>query len=241
MERKSVAIVQSCYLPWKGYFDIIASVDEFIFLDDVQYTKRDWRSRNKIKTAGGEKWLTVPVKVAGRFTQRIRDTEVAEPNWGKGHWAKIESAYRNHPHFKEYADLFKPLFLDETVTGLSEINRRFIGVICKILGITTPLRTSMELGFEPGEKNLQLIGLCEKVAARHYVSGPSAKDYLDIKAFAAHGITVSFFDYGGYPEYPQLHPPFQHHVTVLDLLFNVGPAAAQYLKHVSERPYRGAA
>src|SRR3954465_9010354 len=90
---RRVAIVQSNYVPWRGYFDLIASVDEFVLLDDAQYTKRDWRNRNRIKTAQGTRWLSVPVQVSGRYTQAIYDTFVADPDWARSHWETIRQTY----------------------------------------------------------------------------------------------------------------------------------------------------
>lgn len=138
---KRVAIVQSCYIPWKGYFDLIAAVDEFILYEDIQYTKRDWRSRNQIKTPQGVQWLTVPVKVKGKYHQTIRETEIDGVDWAEKHWKTIIQNYSRAPHFKEVAALFEPLYLNHQYTHLSALNRKLIEAACDYLGITTEITT----------------------------------------------------------------------------------------------------
>lgn len=228
--QKRVAILQSSYIPWKGYFDLMNSVDEFILYDDVQYTKRDWRSRNQIKTANGLKWLSIPIEVKSKFHQRVRDARVSDRRWGQSHWGAILAAYREAPYFKTYKDIFEPLYLNQTSEELSQINHAFLSAICRVLGITTTLRFSMEYDFQPAGKNEQLIHLCRQAGATEYISGPAAKDYMSVSEFEAQGLSVRFFDYSGYPEYQQKYPPFEHAVSVLDLLFNEGPNAHRFMK-----------
>ncbi len=225
---KKVAILQSCYVPWKGYFDVIRSVDEFIIFDSVQYTKRDWRSRNRIKTPQGVQWLTVPILVSGKFSQPICEARVANLTWGEKHWRQLTQSYGTLAGFKALAPRFEEQIRRPRSELLSEINRGLTETVCSILGISTKISTSMEYGFEAGEKNEQLLSLCLKAEATEYISGPSAKDYLDLDVFSRQGVSVSFFDYAGYPEYPQLYPPFVHEVSVLDLLFNTGSDAHRY-------------
>jgi hypothetical protein len=232
MSRKRVAIVQSSYIPWKGYFDLIRSVDEFILLDDVQFTKRDWRNRNRIKTQHGAAWLTVPVRTKGHYTQAIRDTLVVDGSWARAHWATIRAAYAKTPFFDRYAervaDVYEMTAVDER---LSDVNHRFLVAICDVLRITTPIRWSHEYGSFEG-RNERLIDLCVNAGASDYLSGPSAAAYLDTEKFGAAGVAVQFADYSGYPEYPQPHPPFDHHVSALDLLFCTGPDAIGYMKRL---------
>lgn len=227
---KQIAIVQSSYIPWKGYFDLIRAVDEFVLYDDMQFTKRDWRSRNRIKTAQGLSWLTVPVDVKGKFDQRIRDAVVADADWAHRHWQSIRHAYARAPHFARYeaqvAEAYASLAGE---TRLSAINHRLIELTCGFLGITTPITWSMDYTQREG-KSERLISICQAAGATTYLSGPAARDYMDLDLFAAAGIEVRFADYSGYPEYPQLHGPFEHAVTALDLLFNTGPDAPAFLK-----------
>jgi hypothetical protein len=232
MAHKCVAIVQSCYIPWKGYFDLIRAADEFILLDDVQFTKRDWRSRNRIKTKDGLCWLTIPVHTSGRYQQRIMDTTIADPAWAERHWQTIHAAYARTPFFDAYAPQVRQAYEAVTSDRLSDVNRSLIDCVCQMLGITTPIRWSSE--YHPREgRNERLIDLCVKCGATDYLSGPSARGYVDEAAFAEAGITVHFVDYTGYREYAQPYPPFEHAVSVLDLLFCMGPDAADYLKDLS--------
>jgi hypothetical protein len=230
MSRKRVAIVQSSYVPWKGYFDLIRAVDEFILLDDVQFTRRDWRSRNRIKTPRGLMWLTIPVQSKGRYTQTIQETRVADGGWSGKHWASLRASYARVPFFDACARPLEAAYRDlSDEPRLSAINHRLITEICRLLAISTPITWSSDYQPRAG-RNERLVSLCEQAGATEYLSGPSAGDYLDLSMFAAAGVTVRFADYAGYPEYPQPYPPFEHHVSVLDLLFSTGPDARRYLK-----------
>jgi hypothetical protein len=236
MERrgaKAVAIVQSSYIPWKGYFDMIAAVHEFILYDDMQYTKRDWRNRNQIKTPQGVQWLTVPVKVKGRYHQTIRETEIDGTDWAEKHWKTLAQNYRRAPHFNELAAIFEPLFLGCQHTHLSALNRKLIEAVCAYLGIKTKISNSWDYRLIDG-KTERLADLCAQARGEEYVSGPSAKDYVDELVFVQRKINLIWFDYSGYPEYPQLWGKFIHGVSILDLLFNCGNDAPRYMKHVSE-------
>src|SRR5437660_7098636 len=141
---KSVAIVQSCYIPWKGYFDLIASVDEFILYDDRQFTRRDWRNRNRIKTPQGARWLTIPVETKGRYHQRIDETEIGDPHWGEQHWKTIRHNYAAAPYFADYRESFESLYRTTNERRLSPVNRRFIEATDVLLGIRTTLRWSTD-------------------------------------------------------------------------------------------------
>ena len=232
MAHKCVAIVQSSYIPWKGYFDLIRAADEFILLDDVQFTKRDWRSRNRIKTKDGLYWLTIPVQTSGRYQQRIMDTTIADSTWSERHWQTIQSAYARTPFFDAYAPQLREAYQRVTSNRLSDVNRSLLESVCQMLWITTPIRLSSE--YHPREgRNERLIDLCVKSGATDYLSGPSARGYVDEAVFADAGVTVHFADYSGYREYDQPYPPFEHAVSVLDLLFCTGPAAIDYLKDLS--------
>ncbi len=228
-QARTVAIVQSNYIPWKGYFDLINRADAFILLDDVQYTRRDWRNRNRIKTPQGVQWLTIPVEVKGKYHQRICDTQVSDPAWGAAHWATLRHHYGQAPHFAEYGSQVEALYAVDGERSLSRINFRFLTAICGLLGITTPILWSMDYD-TPAEPTARLLSLCRAAGATRYLSGPAAQAYLDEAPFAAAGIAVDYMAYDGYPEYPQRHGPFDHHVTVLDLLFNAGPEAPRYMK-----------
>ncbi|BFO05417.1 WbqC family protein [Pseudomonas guariconensis] len=229
--QKKVAVVQSNYIPWKGYFDLIRSVDAFVFYDDVQYTRRDWRNRNKIKTAQGEHWLSIPVRNRGRYEQLINQVEVSEPDWAAKHWKTIEMNYRRAACFDRMEAPIRTLYEEASeLRKLSSINRLFISGLCKLLEIHTPLYRSEELGRSSEGKNERLIYLCQALGATEYLSGPAASGYLDQTAFAAGGLEVSYMSYAGYPEYPQLFGAFEHAVSVIDLLFNTGSEASTFLE-----------
>jgi hypothetical protein len=229
--EKRVAIVQSNYVPWRGYFDLIASVDEFVLLDDVQYTRRDWRNRNRIKTEQGTRWLTIPVEVSGRYTQNIDETRIAEPGWAEQHWSIVRQSYREAPGFETEGPFVERLYDRAPGPLLSDVNRHFLAAICERLGILTPLTRSQDYAAE-GVKTERLLDICGKSAAATYVSGPSARDYFDEDAFAAQGIEVEWFEYGPYSYYDQVHPPFEPQVSILDTLLCTGQAAAEHVKPV---------
>lgn len=229
---KRVAIVQSNYIPWKGYFDLIAHVDEFILLDNVQYTYHNWRNRNRIKTATGLRWLTIPI-TSGPLSRLINEVTVSDAEWNIRHWGILEQAYRKAPFFDEVAPALQDLYRRCESNRLSVINRHFLRGICAIIGIPANFSRSEDYG-AAGTKTERVVDLCQKAGADQYVTGPAARAYLDEGLFRKAEIELQWFDYSGYREYPQLHPPFEHGVTVLDLIFNTGPAAAQYLKGVAQ-------
>ena len=228
---RTVAIVQSNYVPWKGYFDLVGRADELVLLDHVQYTRRDWRNRNRIKTAQGVQWLTIPVRVGGRYLQRIDETEIEDPAWADRHWRTIEQAYARAGRFAEHAPALERLYRETDERLLSRVNHRFLTAICGLLGIETTISRSTEYEIV-GTKTDTLLALCEQAGASVYLSGPAARAYLDESRFADAGIAVEWMDYTGYREYPQLHPPFVHEVSVVDLLLNAGTDAAEYLARV---------
>lgn len=229
MANRRLAIVQSNYIPWKGYFDLIASVDEFILYDDMQFTRRDWRNRNQIKTPQGPQWLTIPVKVKGKYFQKINETETDGDEWASGHWKAIRQNYAKAPHFKAVSGWVEDLYASGGGQMLSAVNRRWIEAICGYLDIGTQIRSSAEFALAEG-KSERLLDLCLQRGAATYVSGPAARDYLDEDIFTAAGVQVEWFDYAGYEPYPQLWGEFVHGVTILDLILNCGAEARRYMK-----------
>lgn len=222
----TVAVLQSNYLPWKGYFDLIDACDTFVLYDIVQYTKNDWRNRNRIATKNGVQWLTVPVR-SQRLAQRIDEVEVADQRWAAKHWKTLQGTYARAPHFADYAAEFESLYESLDTVLLSEINTRFIKLICAMLGIDTRILSSADFDL-PADRNERLVAICNALGESTYVSGPAAKSYLDVELFAAAGIDVRWVEYGSYPEYPQFGTEFEHAVSIVDLLFQTGPAANDY-------------
>ena len=226
---KKVAIVQSNYIPWKGYFDLINSVDEFILFDDMQYTRRDWRNRNKIKTSQGLIWLTIPVQVRGKYFQTIKETEISDQNWNQLHWKSILNNYVRAEYFSDYREIFEDLYLNFNEKFLSNVNYRFLVKICNLLGIKTQISWSTDYVIVNG-KTERLISLCKQAGATEYISGPAARDYMDEDLFQQENIKLSYIEYCNYPEYRQIHPNFEHSVSIIDLLFNEGVNAKKYMK-----------
>jgi len=212
---------------------MIAAVDEFILYDDMQYTRRDWRNRNQIKTPQGVQWITVPVRVKGKYDQTIRETEIDGLSWADAHWKSIVQNYRKAPQFDEISAIFEPLYRQGQYTHLSVLNRVLIEAVCTYLGITTKISNSWDYPLVEG-KTERLVDLCVKAGGTEYISGPAAKDYIEEHLFTEHGMKLSWFSYNGYPEYPQLWGEFTHGVTVLDLLFNCGKDAPRYMRYVGQ-------
>jgi hypothetical protein len=229
-----ICIIQSNYIPWKGFFDLIGRCDEYVIFDGVQYARRHWHNRNRIKTANGVTWLTIPVATRGRFEQPIDEVEIekagAGRHWAEKHWRALELAYRRAPFFEALASDVKDLYeRAEKMTRLTEVNEMFLRRIAGLLGLET--RFTRDTAYpSSGAGTERLLGIASAAGADRYLSGPSARDYFDEAMFGAAGIATEWMSYDGYPEYPQLHGDFEHAVTVLDLLFNTGPEAPRYLR-----------
>ena len=227
MQTRRVAILQSNYIPWKGYFDLIHDVDLFVFYDDVQFTKNDWRHRNRVKTAQGVQWLSVPA--GSDLGQTICEVELPDTRWQARHWRTLQQNYGRCEHFARYRDYFEHVYLGTMWHSLSALNQALIRHIAReFLGIGTEFADSRSYAAS-GHKLDRLLDLAGQAGASCYLSGPAAKDYIVPERFAERGIELLWKDYGGYPDYPQRFPPFEHSVSVLDLLFNVGPQAPHYI------------
>lgn len=230
---KRVAILQSSYIPWRGYFDIINMVDEFILFDDVQFTKRDWRNRNKIKTEKGTRWLTIPVETKSKYEQLICDTVIANNTWPVTHWSTIKHNYSKAAYFHAYKDNFEDLFGQcRDLKRLSDINYLFLSEICKTLGITTQITWSMDYEAS-GSKTDRLVSICTASGADVYLSGPAAKAYIEPDCFSSKGIVIEYMDYSNYPSYTQQFGEFDHYLSIIDLIFNEDSDAPRYMKSFS--------
>jgi WbqC-like protein family len=222
-----VAICQSNYIPWKGYFDLIHEVDIFVFYDDVQFTKNDWRNRNRIKTPHGPRWLTVPV--GDDIKRLICEVEIASDRWQTKHWKTLLQYYRHAAFFDCYEPLLRSVYVESEWRSLSALNQHLIRRIAgECLGITTRFIESASLG-GTGRRQDRVLALLCKLNADVYVTGPAARAYLEPARFHEAGIDLVWKDYVGYPEYRQFYPPFQHAVSILDLLFHTGPDAPCYI------------
>lgn len=228
-----ICIIQSCYIPWKGFFDLIGRCDEYVIFDSVQYAKAHWHNRNRIKTASGVQWLTIPVITKGRFEQQIDQVEIEKP-WAEKHWRALELAYRRAPFFEQLAPTVRRWYEQANEQKLlTEVNAVFLYGIAGLLGLKT--RIVRDIAYPArGVKTERLLGIARAAGADRYLSGPSARGYLDESMLIAAGIAPEWMSYEGYPQYPQLHEGFQHAVTVLDVLFNTGPEAGQYLRPANQ-------
>jgi hypothetical protein len=226
-----IAIIQSCYIPWKGFFDLIGQCDEYVIYDGVQYVKRHWHNRNRIKTANGLEWLTIPVVTKGRFEQPIDQVEIEKP-WADRHWRALELAYNRAPFFAPFAPTVKNWYeRADKQARLTDVNEIFLRGIAELLHLRTRIVRDTAYPAQ-GAKTERLLAIAGAAGADRYLSGPSAQEYFDEPLFTAAGITPEWMSYQGYPQYPQLHGDFDHAVTALDLLFNTGPDAPRYLAHV---------
>lgn len=225
-----VAVLQSNYIPWKGYFDIIHDVDLFVFYDEVQYTKNDWRNRNRIQTKYEPKWLTIPCGYD--ITRKIFEVRIKnEFAWQKEHYKSICSAYEKAPFFEKYKDFLGYVYLDHKWEYLYQLNRYMITTISRdFLGIDTEFKDSREFDSH-GARDEKLLSLLKSIGCDVYVSGPAAQNYMDIQKYKESGIDVIWKDYSGYPQYKQVNESekFEHGVSVLDLLFNVGEDSPNYI------------
>ncbi len=232
--KKTVAILQSNYIPWKGNFHMMHLVDEYVLYDDVQFTRRDWRNRNRIKTPNGLHWLTIPVKsVPGHQSpeggQKICETEISDRFWVEKHWRQIESSYSIAPFWKMYETPLKTAYeAASNETSLSSINFLFLSALMGLLGFSTRITWSMDYHAQ-GHKTERLLDILQKAEATDYLSGPLAKDYIEKEKFDEAEIALQWMNYSSYPEYPQLYPPFEHGVSIMDMLFMLGPNAPKYI------------
>ncbi len=227
---RTVVVTQSNHLPWRGYFGLFRMADEVILLDSVQYTRRDWRNRNRIKTANGPAWITIPVEVSGRYAQSVDATCIADPSWADTHRNAVAAAYGRAPHFAaEHAWLSDRLTEAARHDRLTDVNEALLRATCARLGIATPISRDVDLlpratldAMSPSER---LAALAAERGAARYLTGPAARAYLDTAPFQARGIEVAWMDYAGYPAYPQLHGPFEPAVSIVDALLNLGDDA----------------
>lgn len=221
---KRLVITQSDYIPWRGYFDLMARADLFLLYDTVQYTKQDWRNRNRIKTAQGLQWLTIPVHYT-HTRQRICDTQVVH-GWAPRHVRRLQAAYGAAPCFAQLWPQVAAWYAQcAGMTGLSDINLHLLRGVAQVLGIGTPIAFAPAL--PPMDATAALVALCQREGATHYLVGPKARRYLDAAQFARAGIVLEWMEYGPYPGYVQLHPPYDAQVSILDVLFHLGAAAGE--------------
>lgn len=229
-----VVILQSNYIPWKGYFDLIAAADEFVIFDEVQFTRRDWRNRNIIVNGGRKHWLTIPVVSKGEYDSPISQIKIADSKWALKHWQSLRHAYGKSAYFKEIAPILEDAYRAASeLELLTEVNELFLRTLCKFLDLRTHFSRSDDVPRRSKDATDRLLEICLARGATTYVSGPAAKAYISRQKFANEGIELAYADYSGYPTYDQQMNPFEHGVSVVDLLFRFGRDARAHLKTVS--------
>lgn len=225
-----IAIMQPTYLPWLGYFDLMAQVETFVYLDDVQFSKQSWQQRNRIKTPKGLEWITVPVLIKGRFGQTIAEVELRDAKFWVEHFRTLEVAYGRAPFWETYRQELFELFqgLGE-MTHLVQVNLAVLEWLERVLDIRTRTVRASELKVE-GKRSERLVAICRALGAESYLSPIGSAEYLDLDqhVFEAAGIEVTCQNYT-HPTYTQLFPPFLPYASVIDLILNTGPQAREIL------------
>jgi hypothetical protein len=233
---KTIAILQSNYLPWRGYFDIIAAVDEFLIFDEVQFTRRDWRNRNRIMVQGKPHWLTIAVKTKGQFDVPINQVEVADPSWAATHWRTIASAYGKAEHFARYREPLEQAYERAAgLTMLSAINELVLKLLMGFLDLPDRIGHATDVPRQAETPTDRLVEICVARGADTYLSGPAARAYIENDKFERAGVALRYADYAGYPPYDQKAPAFEPGVSMLDVLMRCGPAARTHLKSLTDR------
>lgn len=216
----TVVILQPGYLPWLGFFDQVIRSEVFVYYDDVQFDKHGWRNRNRIKSPNGAHWLTVPVLNKGKFGQTNLEVEIDNRQpWANKHIATTRQFYARAPHLKMYLPELEEL-LCSGWDNLVDLDLAVVNLICEWLHVKRKMVRSSELGIS-GTKSERLLKICQNFGATNYLSGDSAKDYLDVDLFAENGVSVEWQQFN-HPVYPQLHGEFIPYLSVLDMLLNVG-------------------
>ena len=228
MASGTLVVLQPGYLPWLGFFDQMRRSDVFIYYDDVQFDKHGWRNRNRIKAPGGTPhWLTVPVLHSGRNWPAILEVEIDNRTpWARKHVGTLKQFYGEAPHLRHYLPALEEM-LERRWTLLVDLDLAVTDLICGWLRLERRMLRASELGIS-GKQSERLLALCQHVRARRYLSGNSAKDYLDTELFARHGIEIEWQDYV-HPVYPQQHGDFVPYLSIVDLLFNCGEESATIL------------
>jgi hypothetical protein len=225
-----LAVLQSNYVPWKGYFDLMAMSDLFVVYDSVQYTKNDWRNRNLLPTANGTTWLTIPVATSGKGHQAINEAAIDDRRWARKHWQTISQVLARRSAFPAVRELWRSWWEEaEQYDLLHDVNVMFLRRLANQLCISTPLVDDREFTFAPDSPTGRLVQLCTQTGADRYVTGPAGLNYLELDRFAEAGIDVDVIEYDSYPVYPQTGSEFRHGVSVLDLIASVGDEARSHL------------
>ena len=219
-----VSILQSNYVPWKGWFNLVALSDVTVIYDSVQYTKNDWRNRNRLPSPSGLVWLSIPVKTAGLLHQPINETQISDRSWTRRHWTTVRQLLGKRPHFGDYAADWESWYLDSAADDLlHNVNMRFIRGLMGQSGIQTRLVDDREFQLRDDDPTGRVVQICATLGATSYLTGPAGLNYLDALRFKQAGVALEVIDYGRYDTYPQTSAPFEHGVSILDTLASLGP------------------
>ncbi len=222
-----ISVHQPQYLPWLGYFHKMYHSDAFVFLDNVQYKKREYQNRNLIRTKNNGIWLTVPVLKSREPYPKISEVRIDNfQDWPQRHWKAISLNYARAPFFKKYSAWFEDAYKMEWEM-LADLNMQIIKYIAQSLRIDRPLY--LESQFNITSKNtLRIIDICKALKADTYLSGAGGRDYLDEKQLDLNGIKLVYQDFI-HPEYKQRYEPFEPFMSAVDLLFNHGDDSLKIL------------
>lgn len=227
-----LAAIQSSFIPWRGYFNLIRTVDKFIFYENTQYTRRDWRNRNKIKTSNGVAWITVPIQSKGNYETKLCDIKLSETPWRKKQLSLIQHAYKKTPFFDDIYPIISEVIEDNSVNGLSDLNIALIKNICRYLGFKTEFIIDTDLidqTFINLSKTEKLLYFCQVTNSKQYFTGPSAANYMETSILTNAKVDVIFFEYQQAKFYDQLWGKFEKDLSILDLLFNLGDDTPDFL------------
>lgn len=231
--QKKIAISQSNYIPWIGYFDLINYVDVFVFFDEVQFTRRDWRNRNRVMCDDKIKWLSIPLKNKGNYFKSIYEMEIKNQDWKEDHLNKIRSYYQNSKDFKKNFQIIEEIYYKIQSEKLSEINQTIIKEVCKKLGIETKFYNSNEFCNLNNETDpsFRLLNICKENKVDLYVSGPVAKNYLNERLFEKSNIKVEWFKYNETDQNNKIE--LSENLSIIHSLINYGLDKSKFLKYVS--------
>ncbi|MEI7989976.1 MAG: WbqC family protein [Chloroflexota bacterium] len=227
------AIIQPSYIPWRGYFEQIYKADIFVFYDDVQYDKHGWRNRNRIKTHQGAQWLTIPVHSGGVVVEHIPINQIEidwHTAWNRKHWSAIQQAYSKATYFEKYEPMLKHFYFEMTPALLADFTIETTMILCRELGMTRTQFIRSSAIQVSGRKTERVIDVLTQLGVTEYISGPSARSYIEEDKFNAAGISLEYMQYE-YEEYPQLYPPYDPQISILDLMMMTGAEALNYIKH----------
>lgn len=226
----NIVVIQPSFLPWRGFFHLVRKSDIFVHYDDVLYSKHSWRNRNRIVTGAGTMWMTVPIATKGCLQKKIYEVKIAPAvDWRGKLLGQIYSNYRKAAFFgMYYPDLEKIIRADWEF--IADLDIALFDYVCVCLSLKRKTARSKDLCLKETDPVKRLVELCKLLGGTRYISGPSGEDYIQGGTlFKDNGLKLEFFEYPEYPPYTQLYGSYDAHISIIDVLFNVGPRAAEYI------------